>query len=189
MSARSAALVPGLAAVAVAAAIPGFVGRTATDPVAPRDQSARPEEQPAPGPLAASARVPATPASLAPALLGAFPPPGARRPVRPLPLVTCEEFWRQVQPVFDLLPHMSKDDIHKLDYFCPADFNKDDQVDPHDLLLFARTWNDPESPLFNWCDLNADGFVDPLDAVEFIRRFHEGRRDGGHMKELRSTIC
>jgi hypothetical protein len=113
----------------------------------------------------------------------------ARRPVRPMPLTTCEQFWLDVQPIFDMLPHMEKWDIHKLPYFCPADFNKDDRVDEQDLALFAQTWNDQDSPLFNWCDLNGDGFVDAADAVEFMHRFDHGRRDGEQLKEARSTIC
>jgi hypothetical protein len=120
---------------------------------------------------------------------GSTPQPSARRPVKPAALVTCEQFWIEVQPIFDMLPHMEKSDIHKLGYFCPADFNKDDRVDESDLLLFAQTWTDEASPLFNWCDVNADGFVDAADAVEFMSQFNDGPRDGERIKELRSMIC
>lgn len=111
------------------------------------------------------------------------------RHTKPLPLVTCEEYWVLVQPIFDTLPHLDRADIHKLDYFCPGDFNKDDRVDDQDLALFGATWSDESSPLFNWCDLNADGIVDETDAVEFLREFREGPRNCEELKEQRSIIC
>ncbi len=111
------------------------------------------------------------------------------RHTKPLPLVTCEEYWLLVQPIFDTLPHLDKADIHKLRYFCPADFNKDDQIDDQDLALFGTTWSDESSPLFNWCDLNADGIVDQTDAIEFLREFREGPRNCEELKEQRSIIC
>ncbi|MCC6951647.1 MAG: hypothetical protein IT433_09400 [Phycisphaerales bacterium] len=42
------------------------------------------------------------------------------------------EFRAALQPIFDALPHLAKDDVHKLGCFCPADFNKDDTVDEAD---------------------------------------------------------
>ncbi|MCE7973132.1 MAG: hypothetical protein DYG92_02230 [Leptolyngbya sp. PLA1] len=117
----------------------------------------------------------------------------AALPARPVPpgRIFSEpgEFWAAQQPIFDALPHLAKDDITKLEYFCPADFNKDDSVDDADALAFMQAWADESSPLFGWCDLNKDGFVDESDAHEFMRRFRESDCDPLPLTEYRPIIC
>lgn len=113
----------------------------------------------------------------------------AARPRHPEETLTCETFWPAMQPIFDLLPHMDKNDIHKLGYFCPGDFNKDDVVDDADVALFVATFHDETSPIFNWCDVNTDGVIDDADTAEFLRLFTEGGCDPEAWKIARSQIC
>lgn len=120
-------------------------------------------------------------------------PSPAQLPARPVPpgrvYSELSEFWAAQQPIFDALPHLAKDDIHKLEYFCPADFNKDDSVDEADALAFMQAWADQSSPLFGWCDMNKDGFVDESDAQEFMRRLRESDCDPAKCAEYRPIIC
>lgn len=148
-----------------------------------------PSAAPAPFGSAAASTPTVSPAPAA-TLLACSASPLPARPVPPSRIYAeLDEFWAAQQPILDALPHLAKDDIHKLHYFCPADFNKDDAVDESDALAFMQAWADQSSPLFGWCDLNQDGFVDESDAHEFLRRFRESDCDPARFAEYRGEIC
>lgn len=148
---------------------------------------------PAPQASPATAASDTTAALLACSVAPPSVPAPAQLPARPVPQARIyselSEFWAAQQPIFDALPHLAKDDIYKLDYFCPADFNKDDSVDEADALAFMQAWADQSSPLFGWCDMNKDGFVDESDAHEFMRRLRESDCDPLPLTEYRPIIC
>lgn len=155
------------------------------------------DDEPSPGATAAAPA--AAPSEPAPAITAASFLPDAPapqrhrlppRPVKPVVLgPSVEENMRLVQPILDALPNLSRNDVYKLGYFCPADFNKDDRIDEQDFTLFAQTWADENSPLFNWCDMNKDGVVDESDAIEFLHEYREGSCNCEELRDLRSTIC
>lgn len=153
----------------------------------------RPAQPPLTPPDLAAATQPIPDARMAasvPPLLACSAPALPARPVPPGRIFSeHSEFWAAQQPIFDALPHLAKDDILKLEYFCPADFNKDDAVDEADTIAFMQAWSDQSSPLFGWCDLNKDGFVDESDAHEFMRRFRESDCDPLPLTEYRPIIC
>lgn len=153
--------------------------------------AAGPAAEPHASPVTAASDTTAT--LLACSVASPSAPTPAQLPARPVPQARVyselSEFWAAQQPIFDALPHLAKDDIHKLDYFCPADFNKDDTVDEADALAFMQAWADQSSPLFSWCDMNKDGFVDESDAQEFMRRLRESDCDPLPLTEYRPIIC
>ncbi len=55
---------------------------------------------------------------------------------------------------------------------CPADFNRDDNVDPDDLSDYIACYF--ASPSCARGDVNGDGFIDPDDLADFIAAFFAG---------------
>lgn len=105
-----------------------------------------------------------------------------------LPAADHDEQWRRFQPISDLLPHFPPEDIYKLRYYCLADFDKNDEINADDLLMFLDAFADPSHPLSDWTDINADGMIDQQDLIEFIRAF-ESPCDPSERRQARSEIC
>jgi hypothetical protein len=170
-----------------------FVAAVRSGPVAPGSTSPAPEahtgasDAPRGEPAlveAVACRVPVGPSH------HSVPAARGPRPVRPEPPpADAQEMLARAGPIFDALPHLQRDDIFRLAYFCPADFNKDNQIDELDLQMFVQVWGDDASPLFNWCDLNADGVIDEADTAEFIRLYQSGDCDPRRARDYRLEIC
>lgn len=102
---------------------------------------------------------------------------------------TSPAFLREFDAIMAALPHLARNDITKLDYFCPADFNKDDTVDASDVEAFMQAFHDPQSPLTAWTDINKDGLIDDADLQLFLDAYAQGACDTVERKSLRDIIC
>lgn len=74
-------------------------------------------------------------------------------------------------------------------YYCHADFNKDDAIDRADLLLYIHTLQTRTGPAAEWLDINNDGVIDQRDTIEFLNAFFRGDCNPQERRTLRSCIC
>ncbi len=74
-------------------------------------------------------------------------------------------------------------------YFCPADFNKDDQIDSDDLALFLAVFSAQDGPMAPWLDIDADGDVTPMDLEQFLNVFERNDCDPAKNAEHRLMVC
>ncbi len=161
---RTLALLTALAA-AIALVSPALVGRTGPDPVdeqhrAPVARGARPAPHFPSGYVAPGA--PAVEPAPSPVLAGSVV-----LPTRAAPL----ERWRA------------------LNYFCRADFNRDDVIDERDLGEFLDAWSARAGPFAEFLDINRDGWLDSRDADAFFEAFVADDCDPGAIAEYRATVC
>lgn len=102
--------------------------------------------------------------------------------------MSVEDKLAASEPIYEMLPHLDRGDLYKLDAFCPGDFNKDDAVDQRDLELFVTTWGDEASPIFAWADVNGDDIVDDADLTEFVRLMNEAC-EAQERQQYRLLVC
>lgn len=74
-------------------------------------------------------------------------------------------------------------------YYCTADFNKDDVIDRSDLVLFLHTYQTRSGPAADWLDFNHDGVINELDTIEFLSAFLRGDCDPAERRTYRAVIC
>lgn len=74
-------------------------------------------------------------------------------------------------------------------YYCTADFNKDDVIDRNDLVLFLQTYQSRSGPAADWLDFNHDGVINELDTIEFLNAFMRADCDPAERRTYRSVIC
>ncbi|MGH7133172.1 MAG: hypothetical protein ACREJO_14660 [Phycisphaerales bacterium] len=74
-------------------------------------------------------------------------------------------------------------------YYCVADFNKDDVIDRNDLILFLHTYQTRSGPAAEWLDFNHDGVINELDTIEFLNSFLRNDCDPAERAKMRWTAC
>lgn len=98
-------------------------------------------------------------------------------------------FYHLAPEIVALLPHLANERPARLNYYCPADFNKDNVVDETDLVLFEQAWEDPAHPLHGWTDFDDSGVTDAFDFNEFLDAFARGDCDPQSRADYRQQVC
>jgi hypothetical protein len=134
----------------------------------------------------------------APALAASAPQPAAPQPGF---ILTCDRHVQETQTlsqeaqndreraVVEVLPNLAGFEYWKQRYYCPGDFDKNNQIDDADIALFIEAWSDSRHALFHWTDINADGVSDDTDLADFLRLMHESPCDPAEQAEYMLQIC
>lgn len=76
----------------------------------------------------------------------------------------------------------------RMRYFCPADFNRDDQIDEEDARAFVNEWMDRSGELAPYLDIDMDGLLTERDLDLFFSAFN-GTCDPSEQAHMRAIIC
>lgn len=107
-----------------------------------------------------------------------------------LPVLTTGEQYASFRAdVSAALPHVGLEDLSKLDYYCPADVNRDNRVDSADMAFFVQSWSQGSPALQHLADVNGDGVLDRRDYDMFIDSFFGGDCSPHERQDYRSVIC
>lgn len=143
-----------------------------------------------PGPPAPINPAPLTAAAPDPEVLLACAP-GAAHPA-PAAVNAVPELARPLDPTAAiLLPRRDKpiESWRALNYFCRADFNRDDAVDDQDTRDFLDAWASREGPYAPFLDVNHDGWLNADDVDAFFDAYSANDCDPAAIAEYRLLIC
>ncbi|MFT3685583.1 MAG: hypothetical protein QM783_11750 [Phycisphaerales bacterium] len=116
----------------------------------------------------------------------AIPP----RPVaRPDPAPTQAAWVERLDRLAAIFPKVARGDLFKLDSFCPADFDRDDEVTPADITAFMDIWTRGDDLTGYLADMNHDGVLDQQDVNEFFDAYFKNDCDPKELSDVRLYSC
>ncbi len=119
-------------------------------------------------------------------MLDFFP---ARRVEPPAPALSVEQWNDLKSRLAAVFPSCTTDDLFKLDYYCPADFDRDNRVDQGDLAFFVDVWSRGDGLTGHLADLNGDSHLDQQDINAYFEAYFSNDCDPVQKQTLRSQIC
>lgn len=115
------------------------------------------------------------------------PPPRHVSP--PTPAISTEEWTDRINRLADVFPRTAKNDLFKLEHYCRADFDRDDEVTPADITAFMDVWTRGDDLTGYLADFNSDGALDQQDIDTFFDAYFNNTCDPGEYQNARSYIC
>lgn len=111
------------------------------------------------------------------------------RPVGPPPPVTVDQLDGRVAELAAVFPRVGRDDLLKLEYYCPADADRDDAVTSADVAAFVALWMRGDGLTGHLADLTGDRQLDRGDLEAFLDAYFSGSCDPQTQRDHRAVIC
>jgi hypothetical protein len=113
----------------------------------------------------------------------------ARPVTRPGPAISVDAWNERINRLSAVFPRTERGDLSKLDLFCLADFDRDDQVTAQDLTAFMDTWTRGDDVTGYLADLNHDGVLDQQDVDVYFDAYFKNDCDTKETANVRSYSC